>query len=117
MTAPPSGAGRIRVCLVDDHAVVRRGLRGFFELVDDIEVIGEADDGRAAVAEARRLKPDVILMDLMMPVMDGVAAIGAIKQEQPEIEIVAVTSFIEEEKVTSALEAGASGYLLKEADA
>ncbi len=107
----------IRVLLVDDHAVVRRGLRGFFELVDDIDVVGEADDGRAAVAEARRLKPDVVLMDLMMPVMDGVAAIGAIKQEQPEIEIVAVTSFIEEEKVTSALEAGASGYLLKDAEA
>ena len=110
-------SGPIRVLLVDDHAVVRRGLRGFFELVDDIDVVGEADDGRAAVAEARRLKPDVVLMDLMMPVMDGVAAIGAIKHEQPEIEIVAVTSFIEEEKVTSALEAGASGYLLKDAEA
>ena len=110
-------SGPIRVLLVDDHAVVRRGLRGFFGLVDDIDVVGEADDGRAAVGEARRLKPDVVLMDLMMPVMDGVAAIGAIKQEQPEIEIVAVTSFIEEEKVTSALEAGASGYLLKDAEA
>ncbi|MDQ2934222.1 MAG: response regulator transcription factor [Chloroflexota bacterium] len=103
--------------LVDDHAVVRRGLRGFLELLDDIEVVGEAEDGAQAVALAGRARPDVVLMDLLMPNMDGLEAITAIKQAQPEVEIVAVTSFIEEEKVTSALEAGASGYLLKDAEA
>ena len=109
--------GPIRVILVDDHEVVRRGLRGFLELQDDIDVVGEASDGAIAVELAAREHPDVILMDLLMPNMDGLTAIGRIKQDQPEIEIVAVTSFIEEEKVTSALEAGASGYLLKDADA
>ncbi len=109
--------GPIRVMLVDDHAVVRRGLRGYLELLKDIEVIGEAEDGLRAVELADRIQPDVILMDLLMPNMDGLTAIGRIKEAHPEIEIVAVTSFIEEEKVTSALEAGASGYLLKDADA
>ncbi|HET7636996.1 MAG TPA: response regulator transcription factor [Candidatus Limnocylindria bacterium] len=109
--------GRIRVMLVDDHQVVRRGLRGFLELLPDMEVVGEAGDGEEAVALADRLQPDVVLMDLLMPKMDGLTAIATIKQAHPEVEIVAVTSFIEEEKVTSALEAGASGYLLKDADA
>ena len=108
---------RIRVLLVDDHAVVRRGLRGFLELLPDFEIVGEADDGVRAIAEAKRLAPDVILMDLVMPGLDGIGAIAAIKRERPEIEIVALTSFIEEEKVTAALEAGATGYLLKDADA
>lgn len=107
----------IRVLIVDDHGVVRMGLRTFFELVDDIEVVGEASDGSEAIAVARRLRPDVILMDLLMPAMDGITAIGRIKDELPETEIVAMTSFIEEEKVTAALEAGASGYLLKDAEA
>ena len=109
--------GPIRVLLVDDHAVVRRGLRGFLELLKDFDVVGEAENGREGVAAAERLVPDVILMDLLMPEMGGLEAIAAIKQAHPEIEIVAVTSFIEEEKVTSALEAGASGYLLKDAEA
>ncbi len=108
---------RIRVLIVDDHAVVRRGLRGFLDLLDDIEVIGEAENGRQAVELAAALSPDVILMDLLMPELDGLGAIAAIKSTQPDIEIVALTSFIEEEKVTTALEAGASGYLLKDADA
>ena len=108
---------RIRVLLVDDHQVVRRGLRGFLELLSDIEVVGEAEDGEQGVALADRLLPDVVLMDLLMPKMDGLTAIASIKQTHAEIEIVAVTSFIEEEKVTAALEAGASGYLLKDADA
>ena len=109
--------GPIRVLLVDDHAVVRRGLRGFLELLKDFDVVGEAENGREGVAAADRLVPDVILMDLLMPEMGGLEAIAAIKEAHPEIEIVAVTSFIEEEKVTSALEAGASGYLLKDAEA
>jgi DNA-binding NarL/FixJ family response regulator/class 3 adenylate cyclase len=109
--------GPIRVLLVDDHAVVRRGLRGFLELLKDFDVVGEAENGREGVAAADRLMPDVVLMDLLMPEMGGLDAIAAIKQAHPEIEIVAVTSFIEEEKVTSALEAGASGYLLKDAEA
>jgi len=109
--------GPIRVLLVDDHSVVRRGLRGFLELLKDFDVVGEAENGREGVAAADRLAPDVVLMDLLMPEMGGLEAIAAIKQAHPEIEIVAVTSFIEEEKVTSALEAGASGYLLKDAEA
>jgi DNA-binding NarL/FixJ family response regulator len=108
---------RIRVMLVDDHVVVRRGLRGFLELQPDMEVVGEAGDGAEGVALADQLQPDVILMDLLMPNMDGLTAIGRIKAAHPVIEVIAVTSFIEEEKVTSALEAGASGYLLKDADA
>jgi DNA-binding NarL/FixJ family response regulator len=108
---------RIRVMLVDDHEVVRRGLRGFLELQPDIEVVGEAGDGALGVKLAGEVSPDVILMDLLMPNMDGLTAIARIKQSDPGIEIIAVTSFIEEEKVTTALEAGASGYLLKDADA
>ena len=89
----------------------------FFDLQPDIEVVGEAADGSEGVAMARRLEPDVVLMDLLMPNMDGITAIGRIKAERPETEIVTMTSFIEEEKVTSALEAGASGYVLKDAEA
>ena len=117
MTAVPEEDGPIRVMLVDDHAVVRRGLRGFLELLKDFDVVGEAENGREAVSAAERLVPDVILMDLLMPEMGGLEAIAAIKGAHPEIEIVAVTSFIEEEKVTAALEAGAAGYLLKDAEA
>lgn len=110
-------ADRIRVLIADDHAVVRRGLRGFFDLLDDIEVVGEAEDGQRAVALAETLRPDVILMDIVMPVMDGIAAISAVKAGHADIEVVALTSFIEEDRVRAALEAGASGYLLKDAEA
>jgi DNA-binding NarL/FixJ family response regulator len=117
VTEATSREPQIRVLIVDDHAVVRRGLRGFLDLLDDIEVVGEAENGLEAVEAAGRLLPDVILMDLLMPELDGLGAIAQIKAAQPEIEIVALTSFIEEEKVTTALEAGATGYLLKDADA
>ena len=110
-------SARIRVLIVDDHEVVRRGLRGFLELQDDMEVVGEAADGAIAITQADALNPDVVLMDLLMPNVDGLTAIGAIHDAHPETDIVAVTSFIEEDKVTSALEAGASGYLLKDAGA
>jgi NarL family two-component system response regulator LiaR len=108
---------RIRVLIVDDHEVVRRGLRGFLELQDDMEVVGDAADGAIAISLADRLEPDVVLMDLMMPNVDGLTAIATIRQAHPNTDIVAVTSFIEEDKVTAALEAGASGYLLKDASA
>jgi NarL family two-component system response regulator LiaR len=116
-TAPAQAPERIRVLLVDDHRVVRMGLRAFFDLQPDIEVVGEAADGSEGVAMARRLQPDVVLMDLLLPNMDGVEAIGRIKAERPETEIVTMTSFIEESKVTAALEAGATGYVLKDAEA
>jgi NarL family two-component system response regulator LiaR len=115
--SPAMAPERIRVLLVDDHKVVRMGLRAFFDLQLDIEVVGEAADGSEGVALARRLQPDVVLMDLLMPNMDGVEAIERIKAEHPEIEIVTMTSFIEESKVTAALEAGATGYVLKDAEA
>src|SRR5512143_2447846 len=115
--ADVSESAKIRVLIVDDHAVVRTGLRVFFDLQPDIEVVGEAADGSEGVAMARRLEPDVILMDLLMPNMDGITAIARIKAERPETEIVTMTSFIEESKVTAALEAGATGYVLKDAEA
>ncbi len=122
MTSDLDGAVPIKVFLVDDHAVVRRGMRAFFEMLDDIEVVGEAEDGQAALDElaaaaARDALPDVVLMDLLMPRLDGVAATRAIKQRHPDVEVVALTSFSEAERVHVALEAGAAGYLLKDAKA
>jgi DNA-binding NarL/FixJ family response regulator len=110
-------AAAIRVLIVDDHAMVRRGLRGFLELLDDIEIVGEAENGRRAVEEVERLKPDVVLMDLLMPELDGIGAIEAIRRDHEAVEIVALTSFVEEARVTAALEAGASGFILKDAEA
>ena len=112
----------IRVFLVDDHTVVRRGMRSFFDMLPDIEVIGEAEDGQAALDElAVREKaddlPDVVLMDLLMPRLDGVAATAAIRQRHPGVQVVALTSFSEAERVHAALVAGAAGYLLKDAEA
>jgi NarL family two-component system response regulator LiaR len=103
----------IRVMLVDDHAVVRSGLSAFLMVSPDLELVGEAENGQQAVTRAGLLQPDVILMDLMMPVMDGVAATAAIKQQYPAIQIVALTSFEEDELVHNALKAGAIGYLMK----
>ena len=104
---------KIRIMLVDDHAVVRSGLSAFLTVNPDLELVGEAENGEQAVIRANLLKPDVILMDLMMPVMDGVAATRAIKQQNPGIQIVALTSFQEDELVQNALKAGAVGYLMK----
>jgi DNA-binding NarL/FixJ family response regulator len=107
----------IRVLLVDDHAVVRRGLRGFLELLDDIEVVGEAETGRRAIEQAWALQPDVVLMDLVMPDIEGIEATVEIKSTAPGCEVVVLTSFGDESKVTAALEAGASGFILKDAEA
>ncbi len=118
----PHDAGPIRVLVVDDHRVVREGLRGYLAFIDDIEVVGEASDGRAALDWLARAKPEsslpeVVLMDLLMEPMDGITATATIKERYPDVEVVAVTSFVEEEKVHAALEAGAAGYLLKDAEA
>jgi DNA-binding NarL/FixJ family response regulator len=106
----------IRILVVDDHAVVRQGLRLFLKVDRDLEIIGEAANGKQAVELATQLKPDVILMDLLMPIMNGVEAIGIIKQQHPEIEIVALTSVLEDQAVVGAVRAGATGYLLKDTD-
>jgi two-component system, NarL family, response regulator LiaR len=108
---------KIRIMLVDDHAVVRSGLGAFLSVNPDLELIGEAENGEQAVVRAGILKPDVILMDLMMPVMDGVAATAAIKKQNPGIQIIALTSFQEDELVQNVLRAGAVGYLMKNVSA
>lgn len=104
---------KIRVMIVDDHAVVRSGLSAFLSVNHDLELVGEAENGQQAVTRAGLLRPDVILMDIMMPVMDGIAATEAIKRQYPAIQIVALTSFQEDELVQNALRAGAVGYLMK----
>ena len=103
----------IRVTLVDDHAVVRSGLSAFLMAYDDLELVGEASSGEEAVRLCERVQPDVVLMDLVMPGMDGVAATRAIRERCPQIQVIALTSFREEELVQGALQAGAIGYLLK----
>jgi two-component system, NarL family, response regulator LiaR len=107
----------IKVMLVDDHMVVRSGLGTVLAVYDDMELVGEAGDGEEAVRLCQKLQPDVILMDLVMPKMDGVAAIKAIKNSWTQIQIIALTSFKEKEYVEGALKAGASGYLLKNVSA
>jgi NarL family two-component system response regulator LiaR len=107
----------IRILLVDDHAVVRSGLGAVLMSFDDMKLVGEAANGEEAVRLCRTLKPEVVLMDLMMPVMDGVTAINSIHQSQPDIRIIALTSFGEKDLVEGALKAGASGYLLKNVSA
>lgn len=105
---------KIRLLIVDDHPVVRDGLRGMLEHQPDFEVVGEAGDGRQAVDSAERLRPDIVLMDLRMPVMDGVAALGEIKTRQPQIQVLVLTTYDSDADILPAIEAGASGYLLKD---
>lgn len=109
------GTETVRVLLVDDHAVVRQGLKLFLGLDPQIEVVGEAANGEEALAEAERLTPDVIVMDLMMPVMDGITATRQLRKLLPDTEIIALTSTLEEHKVNGAIEAGAISYMLKDA--
>jgi two-component system, NarL family, response regulator LiaR len=106
-------ADPIRVLIVDDHAVVREGLRAFLELQDRMEVIGEAGDGREAIEEAERLRPDVILMDLVMPRLDGVEAMRELHEQVPAARVIVLTSFLDDKRLVPALRAGAAGYLLK----
>ena len=112
-----AAAPAIRILLVDDHAMVRRGMRDFLELHPDLEVVGEAADGSAALALVEELHPDVVVMDLLMPLVDGIEATRRIKASAPEVEVVALTSFVEESRVVAAIEAGAAGFLLKDAEA
>lgn len=107
-------AETIRILIVDDHAIVRRGLRALIDTEPDMEAVGEAADGVEAVLKARSLRPDVILLDMVMPRKDGIPAIVEIKEENPDARILVLTSFAEDEKVFPAIKAGALGYLLKD---
>jgi two-component system, NarL family, response regulator LiaR len=108
---------KIRVLIVDDHAVVRQGLRMFLGLDPDIEVVGEAADGREAIRLTHDLQPQVVLMDLVMPIMNGRTATETIRQQMPEVEVIALTSVLDDASVSGAIRAGAIGYLLKNSDA
>jgi DNA-binding NarL/FixJ family response regulator len=103
----------IRVLIVDDHAVVREGLRGFLDLQDGIAVAGEAADGVEAIERAKALSPDVVLMDLVMPNLDGVKAMRGLRRAAPAARVVVLTSFLDDERLLPAIQAGAAGYLLK----
>jgi two-component system, NarL family, response regulator LiaR len=105
---------KITVLIVDDHRVVRQGLRTFLELQEDIEVVGEAEDGLQAVEMVRRLKPDIALLDLVMPGLDGIEATRQVKALGCGTRVIALTSFTEDDKVFPAIQAGASSYLLKD---
>jgi NarL family two-component system response regulator LiaR len=106
----------IRVLVVDDHAVVREGLRTFLELQDGIEVVGEAADGEQAVARAAELEPDVILMDLVMPHLDGIGAMRELRRRASPSRVIVLTSFLDDDRLMPALQAGAAGYLLKDVE-
>jgi len=107
----------IRILLVDDHSVVRQGLRLFLKFDPELVVVGEAADGAQALRLSRELKPDVVLMDLLMPGMDGIDATAAIRRELPDTEVLALTSVLEDASVVGAVRAGAIGYLLKDTQA
>jgi DNA-binding NarL/FixJ family response regulator len=104
----------LRLLLVDDHGVVRAGLRMYLQGQPDLEVVGEAGDGAAALALVEGLAPDVVLMDLQMPGMDGVEAIRHIRATQPEVEVVVLTTFLDSSRISAAIQAGAIGYVLKD---
>lgn len=106
----------IRIVVVDDHSVVRQGLKMFLSLDPELEVVGEAVDGAEGIKQAKLLKPDVVLMDLLMPVMDGITAIGILRRELPDTEVIALTSVLEDSSVIGAVRAGAIGYLLKDTE-
>jgi NarL family two-component system response regulator LiaR len=106
----------IRVLIADDQPVVRQGLRTFLELHDDIEVVGEAEDGERALEAVAALAPDVVLMDLVMPRLDGIAAIERLRERGSAARVIVLTSFLDEDKVLPAVRAGAAGYLLKDAE-
>lgn len=114
MTSPSE---RIRVLVVDDHPMVRRGLATFLKVFDDLELAGEAGDGKAAIQLCADLQPDVVLMDMVMPDMDGATATRQIRSRSQSIQVIALTSFKEESLVQNALQAGAIGYLLKDVSA
>jgi NarL family two-component system response regulator LiaR len=107
----------IRILIVDDHGVIRQGLRMYLALDPELEVVGEAANGAEALRLACELEPDVVLMDLLMPVMDGIAATEAMRRELPEVEVIALTSVLEDSAVYGAMRAGAIGYLLKDTEA
>ena len=109
-----TGDTTISLLLVDDHTVVRQGLNMVLTLEPDLDIVGEAGNGQEALEQVEKLQPQVVLMDLLMPVMDGVSAIRAIKERWPDVEVVALTSVLEDRLVIDAVEAGAAGYLLKE---
>ncbi len=113
----PTDVEPIKVLIVDDHEVVRKGLRTFLGLHDDIEIVGEAEDGQAAIELTAQLAPDVILMDLVMPRLDGIAATRCIHESQAGVQIIALTSFTEDDKIIPAIQAGAASYLLKDVSA
>jgi NarL family two-component system response regulator LiaR len=106
----------IRVLIADDHAVVRQGLRTFLDLQDDIEVVAEAADGEDALAAAERAQPDIILLDLVMPRLEGVATLRRLRERTPEARVIVLTSFGDDERLFAALRAGAVGYLLKDVE-
>ena len=107
----------IRILIVDDHSVVRQGLRMFLSRDEELEIIGEAENGAQAVAMATELRPDVVLMDMLMPVMDGIEATGTIRKTLPDTEVIALTSVLEDAAIVGAIKAGAIGYLLKDTQA
>ena len=107
---------RIRVLVADDHAVVRQGLRTFLELQEDIEVVADVADGRQALVAVAEHDPDVVLMDLVLPEVDGVEAIRRIVSERPRVRVIALTSFLDDDKLFPAVRAGAAGYLLKDVE-
>lgn len=112
-----SSSSSIRVMLVDDHAMVRKGLATFLKIFDDLELVGEAESGASAIKLCAQVLPDVILMDMVMPDMNGAAATRAIRKQFPHVQVIVLTSFKEGDLVKNALEAGAIGYLLKDISA